>query len=122
TLIAVIYPGVMNALAMAPTPGPPKVTLGVDVYPDPGFVRVTSVTALLVTADVAVAWTPPTPGGPMVTEGAEVYPEPGFVTEIETTEPFWIVDVNVAPVPVPPTAVIVGGEVYPLPEFVMVMS
>ena len=45
----------MKALAIAPVPGPPKETDGVDVYPDPPFVTVTEVTALAVTADVAVA-------------------------------------------------------------------
>ena len=71
------------AVAIAPDPGAPNVTLGTDVNPDPPAVIVTETIAPLTTFAVTVA---PVPGVPNVTVGV-TYPEPPAVTVTDVTEP-----------------------------------
>src|SRR5258708_30729167 len=67
-----------TATAAAPVPGPPKETVGAEVYPDPALVRVTPITLPPAMTATPAAPVPPPPL--KETEGATVYPEPPLVT------------------------------------------
>ncbi len=77
------YPGRYVATAAAPEPPPPlKLTVGLEVYPDPPFVSSRAVT---LPARLAVAVAPVPPPPVKLTAGAEVYPLPPLVTVTEAT-------------------------------------
>jgi hypothetical protein len=108
------------AVATAPEPPPPeKLTVGLEVYPEPPLVIVIAPTWPNTSTHVAVAPDPPPPE--IVIVGGLVYPLPLAVLLIAET---WPVDVQVpivvspdmvavaaAPVPPPPEKVTVGVEV-----------
>ena len=101
-----------------PNIGSAIVIVGADVYPNPAFVTLTSVTipTELITARPVATTVVPEPVGELnVTRGSESYPLPPDVTETTPTTPSPIDVVAATPAPPPPTKAIPGATVYPIP-------